>query len=111
MGDIYSDKHLQYLLTTWNKQFEECRDKLTKSILHVVLHVGNEIANQRAVLLPGLSKIFLNEYLASAQSVEDDIIVESDEGSIKFTSKWLLKHLVMHLHTHMDYKCVHYTKM
>ena len=34
-------------------------------------------------------------------------ILEGAEGTVTFSSKWLLRQLVGYLHTHMDYKCVH----
>ncbi len=52
------------------------------------------------------SQFFLKAYF---ESVPNDInyILDGPECTIKFTSKWLLKKLLAHLHLHMEYKCVH----
>lgn len=67
-------------------------------------YVANEFENQRAVLLPHVSKIFLRAYheLTDCEGQEQLL-----EGTVKFTSRWLLKQQTVHLHSHMNSRCVH----
>ena len=63
---------------------------VTRGTLHVVLHVGNEILNERAVTLPCLCRLFLNvhtnnpEYAYEPQKVQrnemDKAIVLREAG-------------------------------
>ena len=74
---------------------------------------GGEFENQRAVLLPEVSQLFLKEYLecTDVDSDSQEHTLENKEGTIKFTARWLLKqlkvHLKVHLHSHMNSKCIH----
>ena len=52
-------------------------------------------------------QVFLKAYQPSSDSESNDIYIDIGEGTIKFTSNWLLNHLVIHLHQHMSYKCIH----
>ena len=74
---------------------DETTDKVSKTILHTVLYVANELLNQRAMLLPHVSQVFLKEYFQSVPE-DTDYTLEEPECTIKFSSKWLLKKL---LHT------------
>ena len=77
-------------------------DTLTKGILHSVLYVAHELENERAVILPDVSKIFLTQYL-----VNEHTTLESSEGTVNFSSKWLIRQLAAHLYPHIASKCVH----
>ena len=83
-------------------------DTLTKAILHSVWYAAHELENEREVLLPHLSKIFLNHYLAADNdSISEHTTIESSEGTIRFSSKWLLRQLTVHLYPNIASKCVH----
>ena len=81
-------------------------DKLTKTVLHTALHVAHELLHQGAVLLPHVFQVFLHKCGHSTLGTEEEIL-EGSEGTIKFSSCWLLKQLIIYLCNHMDYKCVH----
>ena len=52
-------------------------------------------------------KAFLEAYCESSDNENDVPILECTEGTVKFSSSWLLKQLLTHLHSHMQHKCVH----
>ena len=102
-----SDMHLNDLIAIWEfKLSDSTTDKLTRTVLHTAIFVARELLNQRAVLLPHVSRVFLHTY-GQSTSDSNEQILEGREGTIKFSSRWLLKQLIMHLCNHMDYKCVH----
>ena len=85
---------------------DSATDKLTRSVLHTASYVARELLNQRAVLLPHVSRVFLCAYDHCGLD-SDEQILEGRENTIKFSSRWLLKQLIMHLCKHMEHKCVH----
>ena len=95
--------NLQHLITIW--EGTTLTNRLSKAILDTVLYVARELLNQRAMMLPDVSNFFLKEYLRSTP--DSECILEGKEGTIKFTSKWLLIQLQMHLHLHMEHTCIH----
>ena len=98
---------LNDLMAIWECKLSESNtDKLTRTVLDTAIFVARELLNQRAVLLPHVSRVFLHTYGQSTID-NDEQILEGREGTIKFSSRWLLKQLIMHLCNHMDYKCVH----
>ena len=97
---------LEDLVSLWElKYLDENNDDITRSLLFVVLHVAREFINQRAVLLPHMSKMFCQAY--DPESIDMNIRLEVNEGTISFTSKWLLNQLIVHFQDHMKYKCIH----
>lgn len=65
-------------------------DRLIKAVLHSVLYVAHELENERAVLLPDVSKIFGTQYMAAGSNpVNERTILESSEGTVK----WLMRQL------------------
>ena len=76
-------------------------------MLQSVLYVAHELENERAVLLPDVSKIFLNHYLAANNDSSEHTTIESSEGTIKFSYERLLRQLTVHLYPHIASKCVH----
>ena len=105
--DVSSDVGLNDLIGIWEcKVCDSDTDKLTRTVLHTALYVARELLNQRAVLLPGVSRTFLLTY-GHSLSESDEQILEGGEDTIKFSSRWLLRQLIMHLCNHMDYKCIH----
>ena len=69
--------------------------------------LGKELLEKRAVLLPTLSSIFIRVYTGEDSPEETTVTVESEDGAIKFTSRWLLKQVRLYLHSHLEFKCVH----
>ena len=104
---LYPASSFKTLTKIWESALsDETTDKVSKTILHTVLYVANELLNQRAMLLPHVSQVFLKEYFQSVPE-DTDYTLEGPECTIKFSSKWLLEKLLAHLDLHMEYKCVH----
>lgn len=99
------------MVTIWESELvNDSTDKLTKAILHSVLYVALELEHQRAVLLPWVCREFLCHYLGTSSEVDSESqehVLESSEGTVKFSSRWVLKQLAVHLHSHMSSKCIH----
>ena len=101
-----SDVQLNDLIAIWECKISDSdSDKLTRTMLHtaIIIYVAREVLNQRAVLLPHISQIFFH----TSTPDSDEQILEAGEGTIKLSSRWLLKQLIMHLCNHVDYTCVH----
>ena len=81
---------LYHKISIWETIISDsCTDTLTKAILRSVLYVAHELENERAVLHPEVSKIFLNHYLAADNDSSEHTTIESSEGTgtIMFSSK------------------------
>ena len=75
---------------------------LTKTV-HVLLQ--KELLLQRALLLSAVCHMFLAEY--GGCDSQSELHVESGEGMVSFSSRWLLQQIIMYLGPHLCYKCVH----
>ncbi len=97
------------LIDIWKHTLSnENNDELTRATLHSALYVADEFINQHAVLLPHVSRVFLCKYEANAQSnFREHLILEGKEGTVKFTTSWLLKKLKMYLGKHIECICIH----
>ena len=105
-----SEGQLQNFISIWEYKYSDPNtDKLTKCILHVVLHLAKVLLENQAVLLPKLSRMFLNMYMNNSpeECLSVECTIETEDGSVKFTSKWLLKQVLVYLHHHLESKCVH----
>ena len=101
------DEALQKDIQTWTLIYRDTTtDTLTKSILKAVLVVADHLLQQRAVLLPNISQVFLEEYGGPLMGAVD-LILEVGDCTVKFSSQWLLHQLIICLHAYMSYKCEH----
>ena len=100
------DSDLLVIIDQLDAQRREEHDIAQRALSTVALFVANEIYNQRAMLLPQASKIFLKEY---GTDIDDmyNVYIEFNKTSIKYSSKWLLKQLIIILGAHLSYKCIH----
>ena len=101
---------LQGAIQAWlAKTDDENADPLTRSVLKAVLYVAEHLLQNKALLLPQVCHVFLQEYgvphFGSIKSV--DLTLEVGESVVKFSSRWLLNQLIINLHPYMQYKCVH----
>lgn len=100
-----SKAQLQNLIVIWEHTCSDPgTDRLTKCILHIVTYLARVLLENQAVLLPHLSRMFLSLYTSSSS---EECIIDTEEGSVKFSSKWLLKQVLVHLHHHLAFRCVH----
>ena len=94
---------LEDLISVWElKYLDDNNDNVTRSLLFVVLYIAREFVNQRAVLLPHVSKMFCQAY--DSENTDMNIQLEVSEGTTTFTSKWLLNQLLVYFQDHMKYK-------
>ena len=101
-----NDSDLEAIIHQLDAQRREEHDIAQSALYAVGSYVANELYNQRAMLLPQASKMFLKEY-----GTDDDdmynVYIEFNKTSIKYSSKWLLEQLIIILGIHMSYKCIH----
>ena len=101
---------LQSLMEIWTaKGGDKDTDALTRAVLKAVLFVAEQLLQQKAVLLPWASQIFLQAYqLHRTGSIKSaELNLEVGESTVKFSSRWLLNQLIIYLNPYMSYKCVH----
>ena len=105
---IGSNQQLQEDITISTEVYNSTTEEPTRSILHTDITVANHLVQDRALLLPAVSKLFISsysfDYFLSSPVV--DINLELGEYTIKFSLKWLLNQLILHFHSNLDYKCV-----
>ena len=95
-------------IAKWEHQLSQTGiSQLTKAILTTVLYVAKEILPQNAVLLPEASDVFIEAFLLPGASSSADLHLDLEEGTIKFTSQWLLSQLLIYLNKYINYKCIH----
>ena len=99
-----SDDALQTCLEIWQvKLSERNTDHLTRALLKTAFTVGDAILHQRAMLLPEACEVFLQAHTCDDQGLD----LEVEEGSVKFSSRWLLNELILYLKPHLSSKCIH----
>ena len=94
---------LKVQTSQWRDELKDEKKQLTRAILATVIYVARRLQEDRALLLPHVATIFLEVYPHSAHS---EVYLELGEDHIKFTLKWLMKQLILHLHPYMHYTCV-----
>ena len=105
-----SDTSLKQAINQWVDQYDDGNtDKLTKATLQTVIYVANHLLQEKAVLLPWACKVFLksyeSEYAGSVTSAK--VTVETGDGTVIFSARWLLHKLIEYLNCYMLCKCVH----
>ena len=101
--NISYDSALNELICSWH---EQTGDAVVNALVKTASHVAQHLLAQKALLLPQVSCVFLEEYGA----IDDDISciqIEIGENVVKYSSRWLLVQLILYLGIHMQYKCVH----
>jgi len=84
----------------WSREYKDT-DKLTKAVLQAVLYVVKERACQQAVLLPVVSQVFLRAYEPThSDESSNTVYLNVAEGTIKYSSQWLLNQLIVHIQQH-----------
>ena len=81
------DCDLKALIEQLQSRIDVTTNKAMKAILNVAIYVAGELLLQRALLLPKVSKAFLNEY--GHNNIESDLQtlkIETDDAIIRYTS-------------------------
>ena len=103
-----NETQLVHLIDTWKMALtDEKITAVTQATLHAVLYVADEIMHQRAVLLPSVSKVFLAAYTTDSETDSNVHVLAVGEGTVKYTTRWLLNQIILHLQSFINYKCVH----
>ena len=78
--------------------------EVTRAVLVTVLYTAKLLLETKALLLPQAAIVFRQNY--SIPEEDGDLNLEVRDGTIKFTGKWLMSQLIIHLQPYMDYKCI-----
>ena len=96
--DLTSDIEL------WREIFKkDSTPELTRSVLATVIYVATKLQQDRALLLPHVTTVFLQHYTSRDT---EELYLDLGDGRVKFSSRWLMHQLIMHLQPYMHYKCV-----
>ena len=102
---VEAEKTLENCITRLRVQ-EEHADTLTyKSVVQSALFVAEHLVQDKAVLLPHVCRHFLTCCGVKSQNLT--LTIEENDCTVKFSSRWLLGQLIIHLNPHMQYICVH----
>ena len=74
--------------------------------LQSAIYVAEQLLQNKAILLPRVCANFLKVYSSLTKS-NDQPYLNVEETTIKFSARWLLQKLVMHLKQHLSFKCIH----
>ena len=99
--------HIQFQskISMWETKLkDETVSKLTRAILATVLFVAKNFQQGRALLLPHCVRVFLDNCPPAKDN--DDPHLQLGDGTIKFSSRWLLHQLITYLKPYMNYKSV-----
>ena len=107
-----SDDTLKRDMDMWSvKLTEVTTDAVARAVLKSVLLVSEHLLQQKAVLLPNVCQVFLEEYGVSlgcgTSTTGIDVDLEVGDSTVKFSSRWLLHQLITYLHPYLQYKCIH----
>lgn len=90
-------------IDSWTKlQADKSTTELHKAILQTVVFVARHLQHKNALLLPRVSSFFLSLY----ECRKEDLQLELTDGTINFSSRWLMNQLILYLQPYMQYKCV-----
>ena len=90
----------------WKQKIkDENTNELTRAILAAVIFVADKLRQDRAVLLPHAVSVFLEKYTCTAPDA-NDLDLDLGEDKIKFSSRWLLHQLIIHLQPYMHFECI-----
>ena len=101
---------LEQAILRWRAQGnDEHTDTLTKAVLTAILFVAEHLVQNKALLLPQVCRVFLEAYgVLYTDSIKSvDLTLEVGENKVKFSSRWVLNQLIIHLNPYVQYKCIH----
>ena len=107
--DQEPESTLECDIPKWRAQVDENTNTLTKAVLTAVLYVAERLLQNKALLLPEVSRVFLEVYgVTHFDSIKSlDLTLEVGNSTVKFSSRWVLSQLIIYLNPYMQYKCVH----
>ena len=107
----FYDETLKYDIQKW--QDASCgmtNGNVSNAVLKTVILLANLFLENKALLLPKACKIFLEFYgleIENSYSVTSvELQLDTEDGTVKFSSRWMLTQLLVYLSPYMLYKCV-----
>lgn len=95
----------------WNEEkARPSTNKLTCAILTTVVRFAESINEEKAMLLSNACAVFIEAYTGETDidSLSSVILeIENSDSITKFTSRWLLHQLILHLKPALSFKCIH----
>ena len=85
-------------LTKWRESTNESTDSemLTRAVLTAVILVGEHLHKNKALLLPQVSRVFVEAYGICTDAYTNinslDLTLELGSSTVKFFSRWVLNH-------------------
>ena len=73
--------------------------ELTRAVLASVVFAAKLLQQDRALLLSQAVSVFLNNYPPAKDN--EDLYLELRDGTIKFSARWLMNQLIIHLQPFM----------
>ena len=100
------DSGLINIIAKLDERASVCDNRLSKAIIYIAKFVANELLQNKALLLPNVSRLFFEQYGANPHDMYS-LQIEVGENIVKYSSRWLLHQLITELGIHLCYKCVH----
>ena len=96
---------LESSIQSWSlRTKQDNTDHLSTSIISTVIFTAKKLNKSKALLLQDAVSFFLHFYHGSRNST--DLVIELGDGTVKFSARWLLNHLILYLQPYMSYRCV-----
>lgn len=105
-----TDIRLSNDIEMWQLAQSTTKNKVTSCTLKTVIYVAKHLLQNKALLLSTVSIFFAEAYTESAvtcNASEIELTLETDDSILRFSSKWLLNNLIVHLHEFLQFKCIH----
>ena len=100
---VEAEKTLESYITRLRAQLEHDITLTQKTVVMSALFVAGHLVQDKAVLLPQVCRYFLSSYGVTTQN----LTLEENDCTVKFSSRWLLGQLIILLNPHIQYTCVH----
>ena len=102
--EMVNSRLMEYI-NDWEAEITcDATTHLTRAVLSAVVAVAKCFTQDKALLLSDASEVFLSAYCDKSNvtnSVSNtNVILETENGITKFTPRWLLYQLILHLKNH-----------
>ena len=103
------DSALSHIIDNLDNKLSACtsEDKVTKAVAYTARFVAGSLLQNKALLLPSVSRLFIEQYYGADCTDVHSIRIEVGDGFVMYSSRWLLHQLIAELSFHLKYKCVH----
>lgn len=105
------ENDINYCINHWLQEQNDINtSEVTKSVLEAVVFVANHLRQDKALLLSAASTVFAEHYTRETLTCSISslsLTIETEESTLKFSSRWLLNNLIIHLNNFLNFKCIH----